>query len=149
MENNISENSAVLVNEVVSHFKAPIKWRDDIEPAPLTQYEKDMLKGTLTPAELIKQEEKEKEEEVKVDIERQKRRDYITMVKVVAIDILGKYPLSNPSHFTVRERNKLIEQMKEVMTWEHDKLVETFNKVCVEVLFVPGVDFSKFPVYKY
>lgn len=149
----ISKDSAVLFNTVCDNYKAPIKWVEEVLPLPITQYEKDMLKGTITPSELTKleKEEEEKKKELPSDEEvaKQKKRDYITMVKVVAIDKLGKYPLSNPSSFSTREKNKLIEQMKTIIdTYSEDQLKDEFQKTCTEVLFVPGVDFSKFPIYK-
>jgi hypothetical protein len=135
MENKFSENSVELV---VSGGRT----------VPLTDYEKEIIKDTLTPTELLKQEEKEKEvEQTEEEREKQKRKDYITMVKVVSIDSLGKYALSNPSTFTQKDKNKLIEKMKEVLTWDEDTIREEFNRICTEVLFIPGVDFSKFPVY--
>ena len=139
--------SEFLVNTVKPEFISDIKWIEDQPVQPINDFEKSLLKGTMNPTELLEREKREREEQQE-ETEEQRikriRKDYITKVKVVALDLMGKPPLDNPSKFTTREKKKLMEQMEMVMTKSDDEITALFNNVCSEVLFAPESDYTKF-----
>lgn len=144
------EECTFIENSVHPDAIKPVKWVENIEPLPLTDFEKNMNKGFLTAEQLLEQERKEMEqpkEETEEEKTKRIRRDYITKVKVVALDKLGKNPLSNPSSFTTREKKRLIEQMEEIMKKPQEEITALFNAVCTEVIFAPEANYQFYPVY--
>ena len=125
---------------------------DKFVPLEITEYEKQLLKGTKNVNELLEEEKKEKEKQERELTEQEKeyniKREIITKVKVIALDKMDKHPLQNPSFFSRRDKSKLIEIMEEVLKLPHEELNKKFNKICNEVLFSQEADISKFPVYK-
>lgn len=130
-------------------YKTDVKWVDPIEPTEINEYEKNLIKGTLKPDELI---EKEKTEEpiilTQEQEEKLKRKEYITKVKVISLDKMGKHPLMNPSYFSLREKNQLIKIMEETMKQSDEAINILFNDVCSDRIFHPTADYSTYPVYK-
>lgn len=114
----------------------------DVEYIEPTNYEKELLKGTLTPEELI---EKEKEELIKKDEINQEdtRRDFITKVKAIALSRCGFHPLSNPSTFDYKSKNEVIKMMEIVLKNTEDEITEEFNNVCIEKIFSKN-DYTKY-----
>lgn len=122
-------------------YKSNVKWREDIEYEEPNEFEKDMLKGTINPNNLI---EKEKtEEEVKVD----DRRAYITKVKIIAFGRLNIYPLTNGSFLSSKDKKKVISMMEEVMKLSDEDINKEFGEVCNDEIFTPKSDYSQFPTY--
>jgi len=146
--NEKSNNIVFIENSVAPEFISDIKWADPIEPQPINDYEKSLLKDTLNVTELL---EKEKLEQNLEETEEQKlkreRRDYITKVKVVALDKIDKFPLDNPSNFSTRDKKQLIKKMQEIMTLTVEEITELFNEVCSEVIFAPESDYTRFHIY--
>lgn len=144
-------------NEFITDFKTVYpdaidnaKWVDNIEPLPITEFEKNMNKGFITPEQLLEQEKQEKEqpkEETEEEKTKRERRDYITKVKVIALDRLGKNPLANPSSFTTRDKKRVIEQMQSVMLLSELEITTLFNTICNEVIFAPEANYQFYPVY--
>jgi len=138
-------------NSVLPEYKSDIKWIEKVDPLPLTPFEINMNKGYITPEQLLQKEKEEFETpKQETDEEKEKRikREYITKVKVIAIDKLGKHPLSNPSTFSTREKNKLIELMKEVMNQSDEDILKAFNEIVNNVLFAPESNYINYPTYK-
>ena len=146
----INETNIFIKNSVHPDAVKNVQWVDNVEPLPLTDFEKNMNKGFITPEQLLEQEKKEQEEpkeETEEEKTKRKQRDYITKVKVIALDKLGKNPLSNPSGFTTREKKRLIEQMEEIMKKSEEEITTLFNAVCNEVIFAPEANYQFYPVY--
>jgi len=125
----------------------PMKMIDDIEPTEINQFEKDLLKGTLTPSELIESEKEEKKPLSKDDIEYLSRREYITKIKVIGLHRMGKHPLYNGSLLKPREKEKLKESMEKIMMLTDDQIQREFNDICIDNLFDTNTDYSTYPVY--
>jgi len=147
--NQIIENKVheVLTNSVHPSNVSDIKWIDDIPVTPITDFEKNLLKGTMSASELLEQEQKEKEEAKPLtqnEIDYNAKRDYITRVKCVALDLMGKHPLENPTKFTTREKKRLMEQMEMVMTKTDEEIINLFNSTCNEVLFAPEANYTQY-----
>jgi hypothetical protein len=149
------ESKNVLFEEPIQKVKVCTTWGNDDKPfeqLPLTAFEINLNKDFITPEKLLEQEKKEEEEKLnKQESEEEKtkrlRRDYITKVKVIALDMMGKQPLSNPSFFSTRDKKKLIQKMEEVMKFSEDELTAIFNGICTEVLFAPEANYQYYPVY--
>ena len=133
------------VHEIIQNsdtlYKSNIKWRDDIEYEEINQYEKDMLKDTLKPVDLLEREKTE--EEKKVDY----RRAYITKVKIIAFGRLNIYPLSNGSYLSSKDKRKVIYMMEEVMKLSEEEINKEFGEVCNDEIFTQKSDYSHFPTY--
>ena len=149
MENTVE--TIFVENSVLPEYKAPVKWIENVEPLPLTEFEKNMNKIFITPDQLLQQEKEEQENpniESEEEKEKRMKKEYITKVKVIALDKMDKHPLSNPTYFKTRDKNKLIELMKEVMKQTEEEITNEFNKICNEVLFAPESNYTNYSVYK-
>jgi len=145
----MSTEPQVIFNDS-SMYAADIKWRDDIEPQPINDYEKDMLKNTKDADQLLKEESEERPPELTDDQKlKQKSRDYITRVKVLALDSIGKHPLANTYYFSRKEKQTLISTMEDIMKKSDDDIIYSFNTLCNDKLFTSNSDYSTFPVYNY
>ena len=114
----------------------------EFKPEPINDYEKNMLEGTVNPEQLLEIEKTEEQYIV------EKRREYITKVKVIALNKLGKHPLINPSTFRQKEKKQLIKAMEEVMTLTEEEITKQFNEVCADEIFCEGVNYSTYAIYK-
>ena len=117
-----------------------------------TDFEIKMLEGTKNPAQLLEEEHAEKlkkQLEVITSSEIDKRREIVTRLKVVALDRLGKHPLTNPSYLSQREKTKLIHLMTSLQEDKEEDVIKEFNDICNDVLFSGKSDPSTFPVYRY
>jgi hypothetical protein len=145
----MSTEPQVIFNDS-SMYAADIKWRDDIEPQPINDYEKDMIKHTKDANQLLKEESEERPPELTDDQKlKQKSRDYITRVKVLALDSIGKHPLANTYYFSRKEKQTLISTMEDIMKKSEDDIIYSFNTLCNDKLFTSDSDYSTFPVYNY
>ena len=145
----MSTEPQVIFNDS-SMYAADIKWRDDIEPQPINDYEKDMIKHTKDADQLLKEESEERPPELTDDQKlKQKSRDYITRVKVLALDSIGKHPLANTYYFSRKEKQTLISTMEDIMKKSEDDIIYSFNTLCNDKLFTSDSDYSTFPVYNY
>ena len=99
------------------------------------QAEINMLKGTINVIELA---ELEKEE-----IVRDFRKEYITKVKVIALDMCGKSLTSNPSNMTNSEKQKIIFCMKSLLNDPEEEISDKFNLLVSEKMFHNNANFEK------
>jgi len=119
------------------------------ETRPINEFEKDMLKNTFNAEQLLEQEKQVKQlsEEQQAYI---KKRNYITKVKVIANNMLGKPPIANPSFYNKKDKAKMIEYMDYVINnYNEDDLTKEFNEICSDKLFDEDTDYSTLPVYNY
>lgn len=131
-------------------YAEPIKWRTDIKEEPITETEKALLANTKTAIQLLEEEKEEKPLELTDEqLEKIKRRDYITRVKIVSLHNIGKHPLYNTSYLSQRDKRTLIKQMEEVMKLSDDEILTNFNDICNDELFNVGADVSTYPVYNH
>ena len=75
------------------------------------------------------------------------RKEYITKIKVIALDSLGKDPLTNGSRLISSEKARVISKMEEFMTLDESEITRIFNNICAEKIFSVDRDYSEFPVY--
>jgi hypothetical protein len=146
IEQQQEDGPKVIQNSDYLHV-TPMQMIDPIEPTEINQFEKDLLKGTITPAELIESEKEEKKPLSKADIEYLSRREYITKVKVIGLHRMGKHPLYNGSLLKPREKEKLKVSMEKIMMLTDDQIQREFNDICIDNLFDSNTDYSTYPVY--
>ena len=129
-------------------YKKDVKWIDTIEPQPINDYEKDMLKNTFKPDELIMLEKSTIIDTIPLtDTNTKNRRDYITKVKLIALDMIGKPLMYNTSFLPLKLKNELLDRMREIMSWDDTKITTKFNELCTDKLFHPTSEFWYYPVY--
>jgi hypothetical protein len=137
-EINVIQNSDYLA-------KSNIEWVKDIEYSEPTQYEKDMLKGTLTPEQLLEQEmTEEKQQACKIN-------DLKVKIKIIALNLMGESPIQNTSLFSNFKKKTLLDTMNSVYETvylvDEQKLTDMFNEVCQTKVFGEQCDYTSYPVY--
>jgi hypothetical protein len=125
--------------------KTDIKWIDNIEYQEPNQFEKDMLKGTLTTEELLANEmTEEKQQLIKIN-------DIKVKIKVVSLNIMGECPIQNTSLFSKLKKQTLLDTMNSVYETvylvDEARLTEMFNTVCQTKVFGEDNDYTSYPVY--
>jgi hypothetical protein len=147
-ENKVLQNSDIL-------FKSETKWRDDITPTEITEYEINMLKHTKNINDILEEERKESEKVSLKTVDEQtkdKIKHILTMIKVIACNRLGYNPLYNVSllqPYDAKKLKKLMEELvNDINNGKEKELSEEFNDICNLKLFNCGSDVSLFPVYK-
>jgi hypothetical protein len=130
-------------------YKSDIKWRDDIEYMEPNEFEKNMLKDTKTPKELI---ESEAVEEPIVLTQEEKIKNVILMFQVIALNRMNLHPLHNVSTMNPSQKNELLGHMNCLkMDYDNDLIVDIsneFNRICNDKLFSSNTDVSTYPVYR-
>lgn len=112
-------------------------------PQPINEFERRMLEGTKSVTQLLAE-----ETTPEVITERQQRKNLITMYKVVALDMIGKHPLSNPSGFFRKDKELLLNKMEELLKlYDEEQIKPMFNEVCTNKIFNQDSDYTVFPVY--
>lgn len=125
--------------------KTDVEWIKDIQYQEPNQFEKDMLKNTLTPDELIANEMTEEKRELI------KMNDIKVKIKVVSLNVMGESPIQNTSLFSQLKKKTLLDTMnsiyQNVYMVDEDKLTEMFNDVCASKVFGDNCDYTSYPVY--
>jgi hypothetical protein len=132
------------MSELIDKYQEP---NDTVRP--INEFEKDMLKNTFNAEQLLEQEKQVKQlsEDQQAYI---KKRNYMTKVKVIANNMLGKPPIANPSFYNKKDKAKMIEYMDYVINnYTEDDLTKEFNEICTDKLFDEDTDYSTLPVYNY
>lgn len=135
--------------ENISHdslYKSENTWIKDIPKQDITEYEKQMLKGTKNAEELLAEEKTEEE------IKRDKMKETITMLKVISLNRMELHPLFNTSKLSASKRKEFLGIMNSLVNdfneGKKEDIETEFNTVCIEKLFSNNIDYSQFPVYK-
>ena len=144
MEKPIVEEPKVIKNSDYL-AKTDIEWVKDIEYSEPNQYEKDMLKGTCTPEQLIESEmTEEKQQLLKIN-------DLKVKIKIVALNVMGESPIQNTSLFSKLKKQTLLDTMnsiyQNVYLVDEQKLTDMFNEVCQTKVFGDNCDYTSYPVY--
>jgi hypothetical protein len=130
-------------------YKSNIEWCKDIEYIEPNEFEKDMLKDTKTPKELI---ESEADEEIIVLTPDEKIKNIILMFQVIALNRMNLYPLYNVSTLNPSQKKELLGHM-ECLKMDYDNdliedITNEFNRICNDKLFSSNKDVSTYPVYR-
>lgn len=83
--------------------------------------------------------------EVEDETQLQHYKDRAMMLKMLALDEMNKYVLSDVSNFSKRDKIKL--QVEIEKHWNDEDIVERFNELCIQTIFEDGkMDIEKMPV---
>lgn len=134
-------------------YRKDIEWVKDIEYQEPNDFEKDMLKDTKTPDQLI-DDEKQEEEIVLMseeDKQTQKKKNLLLMFKIISANRLNLHPLYNLSTLQPFQKEKFKNHMESLIEdynngFEED-ITKQFNEICNEKLFSCGADVSSYPIY--
>jgi hypothetical protein len=108
-----------------------------------SDYEKSLLKGTLSASELI---EKEKTEE---QIKLNEKKAYITKVKVLALYKCKFGIFDNPSNFTYENKKKVMDKMQKIINnYSEDELTSDFNEIVGNVLADSKTLYENLPIMR-
>jgi len=66
--------------------------------------------------------------------------------KVVALELLGYYPLLNPSTLSKRDKQKVLKKMEEVFSWSDEELTAEFNDIVLDKILNDRADYSSLPI---
>ena len=139
-EYNAIENSDEL-------YKQDVEWIQDIPYTEPNEYEKNLIKNTLTPEQLLLEEQKEEVIKTQEEIDKEYKDAYILRVKVIAIHNLGKSILSNPSYWKHELKKKLMDEMQTILdTYNEQELIEKFNIIVNENLLDSNFKYETFPL---
>lgn len=132
-------------------YKSNVEWIKDVPYQEPNEYERDMLKGTLSPNELLK---KELEEQKIERTPEQKRRDAINIVKVVSLHRIGlQHFIFNPYKLSTQQKKKYKKSMELVLAEyndgpeSRDSIIKEFNNIVCDTILDTNVDVSTYPVY--
>jgi len=129
-----------------SLYKSENTWIKDIPKQEISDYEKEMLKGTKSALELLEEEKTEEE------IKRDKMKETITMLKVISLNRMNLNPLYNTTQLSPEKRKEFLNIMNSLVNdyneGKKEDIQTEFNTVCIEKLFTNNIDYSQFPVYK-
>jgi hypothetical protein len=113
----------------------------------------ERIEGSITARELLEAEQAEKEKEKhknalsETEEKIKYKQEYITKVKVIALDEMGKYPLDNPSFFTQKDKRLLIVGMNALLHLPMDVVNDKFNIICNESIFNAENKIESLPIY--
>jgi hypothetical protein len=82
------------------------------------------------------------------DFEKLERRNYITKVKTIALDILDRPLFINPKDMKNKDKEALIKICKEVIEkFTLDQITERFNHIICRDVLTHEYDISTLPIY--
>lgn len=154
------QNSYTIIDKLDTNYtheaktfehKPDTQWMvKEIPELEMSDREKELLKGTLNPTDLLELEKKEREEEeTKTEEVKQAeyKKAYIQMVKLLALYKLNYHPFTNPSNLTKLEKDKIQSKMAKIL-WNYSKseLEEEVKLIIDNILADPKTDYSKLPV---
>jgi hypothetical protein len=92
----------------------------------------------LTPVETYSEEE----------LKKIARRDYITRVKIIALDNLGYKPLTNPKSLPRKDFNKVVKCCQEVINnLSEEEIINKFNDIVCNDILSEDTDVTNYPIY--
>jgi len=75
-------------------------------------------------------------------------RQKVMKCKLIALNSMGKHPLSDPKYFTQSEKKQLISNIVELFEHKKDDEITTeFNEIVNEKLLCCGADVENYPIY--
>jgi len=75
------------------------------------------------------------------------KKELITKVKIIALDKIGKDPLTNGSNLKKRDKDKVIKHMEDILKLPLDDIDLLFKDICIEKIFDDDKDYTNFPCY--
>jgi hypothetical protein len=146
-EEKSEEKEHEVIHNSDTLYKQDIEWVKDIPYVEPSEYEKNLIKHTLTPEKLIEEEKKEVNIKTQEEIDKEYKEAYILRVKVIAMHNLGKSIISNPSYWKHELKKKLIDEMQNILDgFNEQELIEKFNIIVNETLLDTNFKYDTFPL---
>lgn len=146
-----SINEPQVVQNCDTLYKSDIVWNNDTTVNEKTEYEKNMLKDTKTPEELLDEERKEVCIKQIDNDQKEKLKSLLIMFKVITAHRLGYHPLINLSTLQPLQAERFKNNMESLGEDYNNGMIkeitDEFNRICNEKLFQCGADVSCYPVY--
>lgn len=143
-------------NDVINN--TPIKFDNSwmIKDVPYTEpseEEKELLKGTKTAKELLDEEKEEQlkqKEKTNEEKEEEYKRNYIMMVKVLALYKCKFHPFSNPSEYTNENKKRVMHKMERIIkNYTEDEIKAEFNDIVNCILTDAKTDYATLPIERH
>jgi len=146
-ENEEEENEHKVIQNSDEIYKQDVEWISDIPYSEPNEYEKNLIKNTLTPEQLLLEEQKVEVIKTQEEIDKEYKDAYILRVKVIAIHNMGKSIISNPSYWKHELKKKLMDEMQTILdTYNEQELIEKFNIIVNETLLDSNFKYETFPL---
>lgn len=148
---DFSENTNIVIDGSKEPLKNNTDWLiKDIPYSEPSEFEKELLKGTITTKELLEKEKEENEKQKELTYEEkleQYKKEYITKVKVVALHKCKFHPVSNPSTFKKQDKEKVIMKMQKIIdNYKEDELTDEFNEIINNMLMDHRTKYEELPI---
>jgi len=79
-----------------------------------------------------------------------KKKEKAQKCKVIALNHMHMHPIiTNTCNFTKKQKQALLDSVKELFEKPDEEIQELFNDVCTEVVFLEGqkTDYTAYPIY--
>jgi len=148
----IQEEQSKVVQNSDYLYKSDVEWVSDIPYQEPNDFEKDMIKDTKTPDQLLKEELKEViVSKTKEELENELTKNLILMFKVITCNRMNLHPLYNLSTLQPSQAEKFRNSMQllgeDYNNGKYQEIIEEFNRICNDKLFQGGADVSQYPIY--
>jgi len=145
----LKEGEQIVIQNSDSQYKQECEWIKDVPYEEPNEYEKNLIKDTFTPEQLLQQEKEEenKPEKTQEELDKEYREHYILRVKVIAMHRMDKSIISNPSYWKHEHKQQLIQEMQNVLDLcSEEEIINKFNYIVNEHLFDKKKDYENFPL---
>lgn len=109
-----------------------------------------VLKRTEPEIPIVEDEKEEQIEETPEETQAEKDlrilKERAMKCKVIALEDLGRHPLSNPSTFSKRDKKKVLDKMTLWFNKTDEEIDEEFNDIVLDKVFSSNDDYTKYAV---
>jgi hypothetical protein len=146
----LKDDEQIVLQNSDSQYKQECEWVQDIKYEEPNEYEKNLIKDTLTPEQLLQQEKEEEENKpikTQEELDKEYKEAYILRVKVIAMHKMDKSIISNPSFWKHEHKQQLILEMQNILdSYSEEEITTKFNYIVNEHLFDKKKDYENFPL---
>lgn len=146
----LKEDEQIVIQNSDTQFRQECEWIKDVPYTEPNEYEKNLIKDSLTPEQLLQQEKEEEEKKpikTQEELDKEYREHYILRVKVIAMHKMDKSIISNPSYWKHEHKQQLIQEMQNILDLcSEEEITNKFNYIVNEHLFDKKRDYENFPL---
>jgi len=142
---NIENNNINMDNSNIDNYENPNLCQEVDNKEPIKELTAD---GIPTIEQQLKDIKEDEEKRIKdIDEIKEHRRNMLMRVKCLCLNKMGKSMFVNTNTLNNREKDKLIKLMNTYTEISSEHIIEEFNELCQDKLFLDGKDYSNLPVY--
>jgi hypothetical protein len=146
----LKEDEQKVIQNSDTQYSRECEWIQDIPYLEPNDYEKNLIKDTLTPEQLLQQEKEEEENKpvkTQEELDKEYKEAYILKVKVIGMHRMEKSIISNPSYWKHEQKQQLIQEMQNILDLcSEEEINNKFNFIVNETLFDKKKDYENFPL---